>query len=98
VVAETGVKLPLFVICLLVGIIATNTIPRVFPRIEWPTRTRALALVSDLSLNIFLAMSLMSMQLWTLGGLGPALVVVLADDSGGRLHPLRCLSGYGPKL
>jgi len=32
----------------------------------------------DLSLNIFLAMSLMSMQLWTLGGLGPALVVVLA--------------------
>jgi glutamate:Na+ symporter, ESS family len=78
VVAETGVKLPLFVVCLLVGIIVTNTIPHMFPRIEWPTRTRALALISDLSLNIFLAMSLMSMQLWTLGGLGPALVVILA--------------------
>ena len=78
VVAETGIKLPLFVICLLVGIVATNTVPRMSPRIEWPTRTRALALVSDLSLNIFLAMSLMSMQLWTLRGLGPALVVVLA--------------------
>jgi glutamate:Na+ symporter, ESS family len=77
-VAETGIKLPLFVICLLVGIIVTNTVPRFFPGIEWPTRTRALALISDLSLNIFLAMSLMSMQLWTLGGLGPALVVVLA--------------------
>jgi glutamate:Na+ symporter, ESS family len=78
VVAGTGIKLPLFVVCLLVGIVSTNTVPRMFPNIEWPTRTRALALVSDLSLNVFLAMSLMSMQLWTLGGLGPALVVVLA--------------------
>jgi ESS family glutamate:Na+ symporter len=77
-VAETGVKLPLFVICLLVGIVATNTVPRLVPGMEWPTRTRALALISDLALNVFLAMSLMSMQLWTLGGLGPALVVVLA--------------------
>jgi ESS family glutamate:Na+ symporter len=81
VVAETGVKLPLFVVCLLVAIVATNTVPPMFPSIEWPTRTRALALVSDLSLNIFLAMSLMSMQLWTLGGLGPALVVVLATQT-----------------
>lgn len=81
VVAETGVKLPLFVVCLLVGILLTNTIPRMYPRIEWPTRTRALALMSDLSLNVFLAMSLMSMQLWALGGLGPALVVVLAAQT-----------------
>ena len=77
-IEETGVKLPLFVVCLLVGIVATNIVPRFFPKSEWPTRTRALALISDLSLNVFLAMSLMSMQLWTLGGLGPALVVVLA--------------------
>jgi ESS family glutamate:Na+ symporter len=77
-VAETGIKLPLFVVCLLVAILLTNTIPRFLPQLQWPTRTRALALISDLSLNIFLAMSLMSMQLWTLGGLGPALVVVLA--------------------
>ena len=77
-VAETGVKLPLFVICLLVGIVATNTVPRLVPGVPWPTRTRSLALISDLALNIFLAMSLMSMQLWTLGGLGVALVAVLA--------------------
>jgi len=77
-VAETGVKLPLFVVCLLVAIVLTNTVPRLLPQLQWPTRTRALALVSDLSLNIFLAMSLMSMQLWTLGGLGPVLVLVLA--------------------
>ena len=31
VVAVTGVKLPLFVVCLLVGIVVTNTVPRVFP-------------------------------------------------------------------
>jgi ESS family glutamate:Na+ symporter len=77
-IEATGVKLPLFVVCLLVGIFTTNTVPRFIPSIEWPTRSRALALISDLALNIFLAMSLMSMQLWTLGGLGPALVVVLA--------------------
>jgi glutamate:Na+ symporter, ESS family len=74
---EAGVKLPLFVACLLVAIALTNIFPRFFPRLPWPSRTRALALISDLSLNVFLAMSLMSMQLWTLGGLGPSLVVVL---------------------
>ncbi|CAA0097739.1 Sodium/glutamate symporter [Starkeya nomas] len=78
VVENTGLKLPMFVVCLLVGIVLTNTVPRLFPRLLWPTRTRALALVSDLALNVFLAMSLMSMQLWTIGGLGLALVIVLA--------------------
>jgi len=77
-VNETGVKLPLFVVCLLVGIVVTNSVPRIIPGIQWPTRTRGLALISDLSLNIFLAMSLMSMQLWSLGGLGLALIAVLA--------------------
>jgi ESS family glutamate:Na+ symporter len=76
--AETGIKLPLFVACMLAAIALTNIIPRFVPRLRWPSRTPALALISDLSLNIFLAMSLMSMQLWTLGGLGPALVLVLA--------------------
>ena len=77
-VAESGIKLPLFVVCLLVGILVTNIVPRLAPKLPWPTRSRALALVSDFSLNVFLAMSLMGMQLWTLGGLGPALAVVLA--------------------
>jgi len=75
---ESGLKLPLFVACLLSAIAVTNIVPRILPAIPWPSRTRALALVSDLSLNVFLAMSLMSMQLWTLGGLGPILVTVLA--------------------
>ena len=78
IVDQGPIKLPLFVICLFVGIVVTNTVPRLTPAMQWPTRSRALALISDLSLNVFLAMSLMSMQLWTLGGLGLALVAVLA--------------------
>jgi ESS family glutamate:Na+ symporter len=77
-VIKAGIKLPLFVVCLLVGIVVTNTVPRLLPGIMWPTRSRALALISDLSLNVFQAMSLMSMQLWTIGGIGLALAVVLA--------------------
>lgn len=81
IVEKTGIKLPLFVVCLLVAIVVTNLLPLVLPRLPWPARTPALALISDLSLKIFLAMSLMSMQLWTLGGLGPALALVLGLQS-----------------
>ncbi len=65
---DAGVMLPLFVPCLLAGIVLTNTIPSLFPKVKWPSRTPALALVSDFSLSVFLAMSLMSMQMWTLSG------------------------------
>ena len=44
----------------------------------WPARTPALAVISDYSLMVFLSMSLMSMKLWTLAGLGGPLVGVLA--------------------
>jgi glutamate:Na+ symporter, ESS family len=79
--ADTGIKLPLFVSCMIIAIVLTNTVPNLLPRLRWPTRTPALALISDLSLNVFLAMSLMSMQLWTLGGLGPVLILVLAAQT-----------------
>jgi ESS family glutamate:Na+ symporter len=55
----------------------SNTVPLIFPKLPWPARSPSLALVSDYSLSIFLAMSLMSMQLWTLAAIaGPLLVVV----------------------
>jgi len=57
-----GLKLPLFVTCLFAGILITNLIPKSFPRIsgtKWPTRTPAIALIADVSLGTFLAMSLM---------------------------------------
>ncbi len=73
-----GFKLPLFVTCLLTAIILSNTVPRLLPKLPWPARTPALAVLSDYSLNIFLAMSLMSMQLWTLSGLAGPLLGILA--------------------
>ncbi|WP_424927187.1 sodium/glutamate symporter [Amaricoccus tamworthensis] len=77
-IAQMGLMLPLFVPCLLVGIVMSNTVPYVFPHISWPTGSRALAVISDFSLSIFLAMSLMSMQLWTLAELGGPILGVLA--------------------
>lgn len=72
-----GVKLPLFVPCLLAGVLLSNTVPYAFPRLVWPARSRAMAIISDYCLSIFLAMSLMSMQLWTLSELGVTLLVIL---------------------
>ena len=77
-IAAAGLKLPLFVPCLIVAILMSNTVPVIFPTLPWPARTRALAVISDYCLSIFLAMSLMSMQLWTLAGLGAPLLSVLA--------------------
>lgn len=78
VIEQAGLKLPLFVPCLLVGIVLSNTVPRVLPKIRWPARTRALAVVSDISLGLFIAMSLMSMQLWTLADLAGPIFLLLA--------------------
>jgi glutamate:Na+ symporter, ESS family len=75
--AALGRNLPLFVCALFAGILLTNTIPRLV-RIPWPAQSTALAVVSDAALGVFLAMSLMSLQLWTLQGLGGPLLVILA--------------------
>jgi ESS family glutamate:Na+ symporter len=72
-----GFKLPLFVSCLLCGIILTNTVPSAFKNIRWPTGTPTLALISDLSLGLFLSMSMMSLQLWKLADLAGPLVILL---------------------
>jgi len=79
-VAELGLKLPLFVTCLFGGIVLTNTIPLVLPKAPWPARTPSMALIAEVSLGIFLAMSLMSMQLWVILDLaGPILSILLAQ-------------------
>jgi ESS family glutamate:Na+ symporter len=75
-----GVMLPDFVACLFAGIILTNTVPHLLPKYQWPTGSRSLALVSDLSLGLFLSMSLMSLQLWMLADLaGPMLLLLLVQ-------------------
>lgn len=82
-IEEAGLKLPLFVTCLFAGIILTNLIPKNVPRImgtDWPNRTPAMALIADIALGTFLAMSLMSMQLWALIDLaGPILSILAAQ-------------------
>ena len=77
IISEMGLRLPLFVPCLLMGIVMSNTFPYLFKRMPWPTGSRALAVISDYSLSVFLAMSLMSMQLWSLAELGGPLLIVL---------------------
>ena len=77
VLSGAGFALPLFVPCLLAGILFTNLLPVVAPSVAWPTHTPALALIAELSLGIFLAMSLMSMQLWALADLAVPLLVIL---------------------
>ncbi|MEP5568188.1 MAG: sodium/glutamate symporter [Halioglobus sp.] len=72
-----GLNLPEFVTCLFAGIILTNSLPRFIPRYQWPTGTRSLALVSDVSLGLFLAMSLMSLQLWALADLAGSMLILL---------------------
>lgn len=72
------VKLPLFLPCLAAGIVLTNLMPRGLSQEIWPSRTAALALIAEVSLGIFLAMSLMSMKLWTLAGLAGPLAVLLS--------------------
>ena len=75
-----GLELPLFVSCLFAGILITNLIPGSFPRLtgtKWPSRKPAMALIADISLGTFLAMSLMSMQLWTLVDLAGPIFTIL---------------------
>ena len=70
----------MFVTCLFAGILITNLIPKSYPRISgvaWPSRKPAIALIADVSLGTFLAMSLMSMQLWTLVDLAAPIFTIL---------------------
>jgi ESS family glutamate:Na+ symporter len=78
--SATSIKLPLFVPCLIVGILLSNIVPVLFRRVTWPAGSASLDLVAGYSLSIFLSMSLMSMQLWALAEVaGPVLVVVAAQ-------------------
>jgi len=80
---DLGLKLPLFVTCLFAGILITNLIPKSFPRISgtaWPSRKPAMALIAEVALGTFLAMSLMSMQLWTLVDLAGPIFTILGTQ------------------
>ncbi len=81
---EVGLKLPLFVTCLFAGILIssflTPSLSKKITWLDWNKRKTALALIADISLGIFLAMSLMSMQLWVIAELaGPILTMVVVQ-------------------
>lgn len=70
-ITATGVTLPAFVSSLMAGVVLRNLLP-VTPgrrvRQIWPGVDAALALISDLSLGLFLIMALMGLHLWELSG------------------------------
>ncbi len=68
--AAGGARLPLFVSCLLGGILIGNARNFVLGRDEaYPGAKRGIALISDVSLGMFLTMALMGLQLWELEGI-----------------------------
>jgi len=78
---EAGIKLPLFVPCLIMGIVIGNLRALIAPNASPVTRTPALALISEVALGAFLAMSLMSLQLWGLVALGGPILGILAAQT-----------------
>jgi ESS family glutamate:Na+ symporter len=76
--ADWGLKLPQFVTALFAGIVLSNTVPHLLPKLHWPTGSPSLALVADIALGLFLSMSLMSLQLWTLLEMAGPLLAILA--------------------
>lgn len=68
-----GVLLPGFLTAMLVGIVLTNVASGLGRRMPEQTLSR----LGDLSLNLFLSMSLMSMQLWTLSAAARFITIML---------------------
>ncbi|UWR04979.1 sodium/glutamate symporter [Ruegeria conchae] len=76
-ITAAGLKLPLFVPCLIMGIVIANLRSALAPNAPPVSRTPSLALISEFALGAFLAMSLMSLQLWTIAELGLAIAVIM---------------------
>jgi ESS family glutamate:Na+ symporter len=73
-----GLQLPLFVSCLIGGILIGNTRNLILKTDEVYTGAkRGYALISDISLGMFLTMALMGLQLWELQGLVLFMSVVM---------------------
>ena len=63
-------QLPMFVSCLMVGILIGNCRNLIIKKKEaYPGAQKGIALISDLSLGMFLTMALMGLQIWELQGL-----------------------------
>ena len=59
--------LPMFATCMLGGVILANVVPLIIPKLNCPANSPTLAITSDLSLGLFLAMAMMSLKFWEIG-------------------------------
>ena len=76
--AAGGLKLPLFVSCLIGGILIGNVRNLILKKDEaYPGAKLGIALISDISLGMFLTMALMGLELWELQGLVLFITVVM---------------------
>jgi ESS family glutamate:Na+ symporter len=76
--AAGGLQLPLFVSCLIGGILIGNVRNLVLKKDElYPGAKLGIALISDISLGMFLTMALMGLELWELQGLVLFITVVM---------------------
>ena len=80
-IAEAGLMLPLFVPCLIMGILIGNLVPALFPKAQAISGTPSLAVISDFALGAFLAISLMTLDFASLRGLGLPIAAVLAAQT-----------------
>ncbi|MEA3477649.1 MAG: sodium/glutamate symporter [Bacteroidota bacterium] len=59
--------LPMFATCMLGGVILAFLVPLIIPKLKCPAKSPTLAITSDLSLGLFLAMAMMSLKFWEIG-------------------------------
>ncbi|MBL8659349.1 MAG: sodium/glutamate symporter [Rhodospirillales bacterium] len=62
-----GIHMPLYVTCLLAGILLGNAKFRLAPSVDWPKSDAWLTLIAYISLGLFYTMTIMNLQLWTAG-------------------------------
>ncbi|MBC7002069.1 sodium/glutamate symporter [Photobacterium sp. BZF1] len=78
----SGANLPLFVSCLLAGIIVGNTGRLLFTKNKTQEKIvqgqKGLAMISDICLGMFLTMALMGLKLWDLEGLFGYISVIMS--------------------
>ena len=62
-----GFTLPLFVTCMFSGVVLANVTQLIIPSMSHPSDSPTLAVVSELSLGLFLAMAMMALRFWEVG-------------------------------
>jgi ESS family glutamate:Na+ symporter len=72
-----GVTLPTFVTALFAGIVLSNVVPALWPRLPWPTGSAPLALFAEIALGLFLSMSLMTLNLASLAAAALPLLAIM---------------------